>query len=242
MRGVQREFRFPCADKRPLISVPLSGPLIHLVSQEKSKWDCWLCGKKNDKSSSSCSSCSRDAIPQWLVLPGDQSIQVGSNVAFRDNKSEYIGVVTQIDYLNKNVIAMCCEKNEPIIPIVIGQVDIFQGKLSLIQSNVQSVFCNYFLCGDCGYISKMANGKNLLDSSHGESEKKAKIRALDDEIHELQNKTRYLTRKWKETKAGFEDMTKSMKELERLQKASVRLKSELDPIQLWCSHCGWEPR
>ncbi|GBG28863.1 Brefeldin A-inhibited guanine nucleotide-exchange protein 1 [Hondaea fermentalgiana] len=197
----------------------------------------------------------------WLELASGDTIAMGNLVKLWRNKQLFVAIVTRIDYLNKTLMlhAVKLKRSEtdeetkisdstaiPSQAIGTPQVlsvpcnEVEAGKVTLIWGANRNddddlplalTMCEYLLCGECG---------TALDSDAVREDKRGRLRMLREEVAQLDNQARYLGRKWRETKTGYDALAACNEELAAKKSAVEALSSELAPLQLWCTFCGWE--
>ncbi len=99
--------------------------------------------------------------------------------------------------------------------------------------------CDYLLCGDCGSVSKLSNGRAVLDNEQTLQDKAGRLRGLLLAVEELDNKAKYLARRWRQSKKGYDEMNQAQNELAAKETQAAALRAQLAPFQFWCSSCGW---
>mmetsp|Transcript_1510 Transcript_1510/g.2259 ORF Transcript_1510/g.2259 Transcript_1510/m.2259 type:complete len:345 (+) Transcript_1510:4480-5514(+) len=124
---------FPCVDDRPLITRPYCGLLCphdlveHFLNKDnplrrpskvklkpKKVWSCWLCQDTNVEGDEKCKNCSRGKAPAWLRLVEGDYVAIGNFVKIRYQKKVFYGLVTQIDYREKQLEVYSCEETQVI--------------------------------------------------------------------------------------------------------------------------------
>ncbi len=128
------------------------------------------------------------------------------------------------------------------LDLSLGNVSIIWGDASQVKENRQLALslCHYLLCGNCGSISRLSNGEAVLDSNEVKAHKAGELRELEKVFAELENRVRYLNRRWRQNKQGYSELTEETKKLEEMEHSLARRRNELAPIQFWCSACTWE--
>lgn len=63
---------------------------------------------------------------------------------------------------------------------------------------------------------------------------------LTEEIEHDANQVRYFTRRWRDTKSGYDELTAATELLNKKKSMAEALRTELAPLQLWCTFCGWK--
>lgn len=109
-----------------------------------------------------------------------------------------------------------------------------------IQRQLIEYFCNFLLCGSCGLISKVDNGESVMISDIERADKEGRLRVLHTDIAKKGNEVRYLTRKWKESREGYENMVIASKELENLRSEAYKLSRSTAKPEFWCPFCTWK--
>jgi len=100
--------------------------------------------------------------------------------------------------------------------------------------------CHYLLCGNCASVSKLSNGRAVLDNAEIQADKAGKLRALEAELAEFTVKVKYLNRKWRLSKQGYTDVTEAEQQQAQMEVKLNDMRSQLAPFQLWCSYCTWQ--
>lgn len=222
-------------------------------SAKATLWHCWLCGSRNAPSCGSCSKCARDRFPSWLRAASGDAFEVGSLVNYRGEGGKLLGILTQVDYLKKEIHAYLVpvdrvEHSSKDFPVLhkIPASEITRGRLLLVEKDnplaqqVAKHYCEFLLCGKCGLVSRVDNGTAVMVSDLGRADKEGRLRSLRAEVDRKRNEVKYLTRRFRESKTGYEKMVVASNELKQLKERErelVRLTSE---PEFWCPYCSWE--
>jgi len=208
--------------------------------RRNSFWECWCCGSRNQGLVEVCGNCSRARFPEWLELPSG-SILPGKFLQLHRNECKMVAFVSRVDYRNKS-IELYTSGNASSVP----KRELFSAKeLSRLDammipasSEAAKMMASFFLCKECGAISKLSCGGVFLDEKERGS-LRAEHRMKRKQLEPLQQKYRYLTRKWRETKSGFHELSLAKKAVESNRKETTNLMKKLELPQLWCTACGW---
>mmetsp|Transcript_12524 Transcript_12524/g.31941 ORF Transcript_12524/g.31941 Transcript_12524/m.31941 type:complete len:145 (+) Transcript_12524:561-995(+) len=98
----------------------------------------------------------------------------------------------------------------------------------------------FFLCGNCGSLSKLHNGKAVLDTAEDRADREGRLRIAKAKQEELEKRVEYLNRRWTQTKQGYSALAEATQKLEAAECTVRAIEVTLAPVQLWCSACGWE--
>lgn len=223
----------------------------------KGMWGCWLCEAHNEDGKDRCASCNRVKEPAWLRLVTGERLAVGDVVRLHflgksASKSKVDGLLTRIDYQARLVEVHGREEGSNAPPgahLVQLGVDadaslVWTPQMEEADADEEAALalCQFLVCGDCAGVSRLSNGRCALDSEVVREDKRARLRGVDKTIGELEVRTKYLLRKWKETKtnAMFDDMTTANADLAAAKTDAESIRNQLAPQQLWCTACGWQ--
>ena len=225
-------------------------------SSSSSSWNCWLCGARNIRESAACVHCKRERLPSWLQAVNERSFEVGSLVNLRRKGENLFGMVVQIDFLHQELHIYLLQsseldvdevpvKKEPVMYKVPAE-EVVRGRLILLDEEAEVCeritdrFCNYFLCGKCGLVSQVDNGRAIRLTDLELQDKEGRLRSLRTDLERKRNEVRYLTRKWRESKTGYERMAKASGELKEMKRKDRVLAREISKPEYWCPFCAWE--
>jgi len=207
---------------------------------------CWLCGTKTKgrvgDHSDLCATCKRPLTPPWLTLPTGV-IAPGVAVVVRpanEDAKEATGIVTRIHYGEKRV-AVHMGNPQSVSQEWFEETDLCKGRLVVIDDKDPraTLLLSFLVCGRCGNMSKLKNGEMAFADAVTVADKKGRLRLLKVDVEEKERQHNAAVRLWKDKKCGFENMVNLKNELDKMKQESIRLRSEVSPVQFWCAHCGW---
>ena len=217
---------------------------------------CWLCGMVLALSADKCPTCARPAKPDWLMLPTG-FLGAGTAVDVRlkrtsDGENEATsepygaGIVTTVDYGKKrvgiHVKGLPDAKGAIELEVLwIEHTQLSSGMIVIVDDSDPRALAlqNFFLCGKCGKSSGFNGSMPFIDDATI-ADIKGRMRLLWQDIEKAESQLVCYTKKWKERKTEYEKYVSAKEQVNEMKRQHAHLKSQVDPLQLWCPHCGWK--